>query len=34
MMFFMNAVSLKNGTLYKFDDLEKVKLVNASIVIN
>jgi len=31
---FMNAVSLKNGTLYKFDDLEKVKLVNASIVIN
>lgn len=31
---FINAVSLKSGLLYKFGDLVKVKLVNASIVIN
>jgi len=31
---FTNAVNLKSGILCKFGDMEKVRLVNASIVIN
>lgn len=31
---FTNAVNLKTGMICKFDDKDKVRLVNASIVIN
>ena len=31
---FMNAVSLKTGMLYKFDDNKKVILVDANVTIN
>jgi len=31
---FMNAVGLKDGRLYKFGGMEKIILVDASIVIN
>lgn len=31
---FTNAVNLKTGMICKFDDKDKVRLVNASIIIN
>lgn len=31
---FTNAINLKTGMMCKFDDKDKVRLVNASIVIN